>query len=213
VSNQILSNVSDVGTNRNENIEKPNKQQKGKTHSSTDMAKKKIIVDVPVESQIHRLLIGNDEKLEITEKKLEALEDNAIIYDGILNKINYINGNQKLVPRYCQATKKEFKYFKSMYSSTVWQDKPLFRVPFEDLEHVIIVKDESVKHKNPDIKFIFQISVKLDSEIFKYSKEHKIDLEFVKNTCQNVLEFATDNIETGFAFFKILHFMLGIGKK
>jgi hypothetical protein len=50
-----------------------------------------------------------------------------------------------------------------MYSSTVWQDKPLFRISFNNIDKVMIVKDDMIKQKFPEIKFIFQIHLNTDS--------------------------------------------------
>ena len=64
------------------------------------------------------MIFKNDVKLEIIEKKLAFLEDcriifnlDSIIYDGMLSKISYVNKILKLTVRYCQVTKKKFKYF------------------------------------------------------------------------------------------------------
>ena len=95
-----------------------------------------------------------------------------------------------------------------MYSSSVWKDKPLFRIYFEDVEKVGVVQNQLLKNLNQDIKFHFQIEIKSDVS-FKKSKV----LENEEPQNDSLIEFCSSSQEIGCGFFNVLNFMLNRLKK
>lgn len=90
-------------------------------------------------------------------------------------KITFFKDDYKVYLKYCQITKKCFKYFKSIYSSTVYLDKPLMRVPISNIEKVVIGNNKIQKLKNFNIKVIIQVYIRFDeskiikNNIFRFS--------------------------------------------
>jgi hypothetical protein len=61
-----------------------------------------------------------------------------------MHKITYYK-EAKLIERYCQVTKQYFKYFKSIYSSTVYLDKPLMRLPIANIDKILVSRSTKLK--------------------------------------------------------------------
>ncbi len=72
-------------------------------------------------------------------------------------RINAGRSGYKKVLRYFQITKHEFKYFNSIFSSSVWHDKPLYRVKIENIKNVKISNDDMVRFKFEDVNFVIDI--------------------------------------------------------
>jgi hypothetical protein len=66
----------------------------------------------------------------------------------------------KLIQRYCQVTKKYFKYFKSIYSSTVYLDKPLLKLPLMNIDKIMISKGSKELKSKASIEVNIQIYIK-----------------------------------------------------
>jgi hypothetical protein len=135
--------------------------------------KDNIIVQVKKQqSNIHKELYLNDNEVLINEKTLQALNKSkilhnidCIIYDLEMFKINNHKKDVKLIERYCQVSKKYFKYFKSIYSSTVYLDKPLLRLPIANIDKIMISKsNKDAKFKNVEV--FVQIYVKFTESNF-----------------------------------------------
>ena len=54
-----------------------------------------------------------------------------------------------------------------MYSYSIWQNKPLIRLSYDEIDQIIIVNDKGVKYKNPNIKIVFQLCIKIKSGYLK----------------------------------------------
>jgi hypothetical protein len=107
-------------------------------------------------------------------------------------RINLDKKGYKKVIRYFQVTKREFKYFHSIFSSTVWNDKPLFRIKLSDIEKITVSDDDRVKIKFNDVKFVFKIHIK--KENFKLEDNYR----------NQFLEFGCEDPEAGVTAIKII---------
>jgi hypothetical protein len=86
-----------------------------------------------------------------------------------MSKIKIFKNDFKISLRYCQITKFYFKYYKSLYSSTVWLDKPLIRLPIFNIEKLIIGKNTIQNLKQSyNIKVIIQIHIRFDESNIIY---------------------------------------------
>jgi hypothetical protein len=83
-------------------------------------------------------------------------------------KITYYK-ELKLIQRYCQVTKKHFKYFKSIYSSTVYLDKPLLRLPLANIDRIMLSKHSKGMKTNLDIQINIQIYIKFTESIVYFT--------------------------------------------
>ena len=86
----------------------------------------------------------------------------AVIYDTEFFIINEFKTGIKCVGRYFQITKSELKYFQSIYSQSVINDRPLFRLPLIDIQKITLLDDDNIRMKLHKIKLIFQISYDLN---------------------------------------------------
>jgi len=85
-----------------------------------------------------------------------------VIYDTEFVIINEFKNGIKCVSRYFQITKTELKYFQSIYSQSVINDRPLFRIPLTDIKKVTLLDNDNIRMKLHKIKLIFQISYELN---------------------------------------------------
>lgn len=82
-------------------------------------------------------------------------------------KLNIIKGEYKPSFKYGQISKCYFKYFNSQYSSSVWKDRPLMRLPLSNIEKIIICENLKYKKKNLEkINVVVQIFI-----LFNKSKD------------------------------------------
>ena len=105
-------------------------------------------------------------------------------------KINLSKNGYKKVVRYFQVTKSEFKYYNSIFSSSVWNDKPLFRINIKNVDKITISDDDIVKMKFNDVKFLFKMQIKEQEE---------------ENF--TILEFGCEDPQIGISLIKIFMLM------
>ena len=80
-----------------------------------------------------------------------------------LYKPTYLK-EHKLIQKYCEVTKVHFKYYKSIYSSSVYYDKPLLRLPISNIDKIMISKTIDIKLKNgPQIAMFIHIYIRYDN--------------------------------------------------
>jgi hypothetical protein len=145
----------------------------------------------------------NEKEILISKTNLDQLSQDDIIYDGELFKLNINKNGYKRVIRYFQITKKEFKYYNSIFSSSVWNDRPLYRINLENITNISISNDEMYKIKFNDIKFVFNLTVNNINHA-KLETENKIlmNLEQIKEDL--ILEFGCEDPEIGISLIKII---------
>ena len=130
-----------------------------------------LILNIPhSETRINKEYLLNDKEIKITFDKIIYLNHlninstNKVIYDGQLEKVNFNKYGYKLVLRYFQITKDEFKYFNSIFSSSVWYNKPLFVIPIKNIHKIDFSKDsQNIILKNSNIKIVIDIIVVSDN--------------------------------------------------
>ncbi len=207
VSNTLT--ISNNSTNRS-HITKRKKAQK-------DL----ILPLVRKETNIDPTFLQNESKIVINEKKILGLSDSnfvinldAVIYDLEVFKMTIFNGDNRYAQKYCQITKKEFKYFSSIYSSTVWQDRPLLRLPIIDIEKARLKYNQH--HK---IKGLVIGSTMTDLQIYiphLPSAEDKHDLILVKNKkngkMYKLFSFSIVDEESAQSLYKIINYLSSIFK-
>lgn len=108
----------------------------------------------------------NSKEILINEERLRKLPLDAIIYDGEIYRITTFRNTYKTQIRYCQITQKEIKYFSSIYSSSVWNDKPLLRIPIKNVINITIANEEITKLKYSGINLVFRLFLKFDESKF-----------------------------------------------
>ncbi len=96
----------------------------------------------------------------------------------------------KKVIRYFQITKKGFKYFNSVFSSSVWNDKPLFRTNIWNIADIKVSNNDTVKIKFSDVKLLIEMHFTVNEE---------------EN--ENILELGWSDSEVGISTIKILIFL------
>lgn len=82
-----------------------------------------------------------------------------------LLKLSNLKNLQKISLKYSQLTKCYFKYFKSIYSSTVWQDRPLLKIPISNIDKITVIKCKNNLPKilkNKNINILIQFSIIFD---------------------------------------------------
>jgi hypothetical protein len=128
--------------------------------------------------------------------------------------MNNFNGEYRYAQKYCQITKKEFKYFSSIYSSTVWQDRPLLRIPIIDIENARLKYNQH--HR---IKGLILGSTMTDLQIYTphiQSAEDKNDLMIVKNKktrkMYKFFSFSISDEESAQSLYKIINYLSSIFK-
>jgi len=82
-------------------------------------------------------------------------------------KLNIVKGEYKPSSKYAQITKGYFKYFNSIYSSSVWKDRPLMKLPLNNVEKIVICENLKNKKKNfGNINTVVQFYIVFDKSIF-----------------------------------------------
>ena len=118
---------------------------------------------------------------------LSKFSDNIILYDGNIYKVvNSKKDESKFILRYYQITKKNFRYYNSIHSLLLTNEKPL--------------EEFNIKY----IRDIEIIDIKL---LIKKKNEQKIKFAFVINMIENInfYIFATTDEEIGKNIIKILN--------
>lgn len=125
-----------------------------------------------------------------------------------MNKIKLFKNDLKVTERYCQLTRDHFKYFNSMYSSTVWLDKPLMRLPLENICKLHIGRNSDRKLKdNFNIEMILHVHFKFN-ELFHYNPNYEVvTYTNRKGEVINILEFGIKEEEDLLNLIKIISFL------
>ena len=137
---------------------------------------KNLIIEIQLqnETNIFKNLIQFDEEtnkkiIKLSINKLLSLDNNDIIYDGYLYKIQKNKDNEyKLYSRYFQITKNCFRYFNNINSL-----KNIL-VQF-DIRHIVTIqiKDKNfLKNLNlKNIEFVFTIYIDINNDFFVFATE------------------------------------------
>ena len=92
---------------------------------------------------------------------LSNFSDKAILFDGNIYKVTKEeNGVSRLIFRYFQITKKEFRFYKNVYSLLTINNKPLEEFNIKSMRNIEILDLNLLKNKNePKINFAFVINL------------------------------------------------------
>ena len=139
----------------------------------------------------HKLFNFSNKNNDISKYNiLEKMNDNTVIYEGIVYRIIKKENKIKLNPRYFQITKNSFKYFSGLKRLKVADEKPLVQ-----LDIGFIKRSEVL-----DLNYIDQNII----------KEYKIQLIFriiLTNNNESFI-FATDKIKLGDDCVSILNLLV-----
>jgi hypothetical protein len=133
----------------------------------------------------------------------------SVIYDLEIFKINLFKNEYKESKKYVQINKGHFRYFKSIYSSSVWLDKPLMNLPIENIDKVIIGSNNISKLKNNcKISVLLQIYITFN-EKFPFSSKYELLFINDQNSSTNhyLLEFGLEDEETARNIIRILGYL------
>ena len=164
-NNKLNNNYNDIFQNKNNNNQNENS-----------------FINIPIKykySKVNKNLIYNDENknkyIKLSYMILNSINTDYIIYDGLIYKVQRtkINGF-KLIEKYFQLTKNQFKYFNSIYSSQVYNNLPLVQFDIRNIINIEITdKDYLLNFINIENSshFVFTIILK-DNEYFIFSTEN-----------------------------------------
>ena len=140
-----------------------------------------------------------------------------VIYDLEFEKLNIIKGEYKPARKYCQITKEFFKYYNSIYSSTVWKDKPLLRLPLNNIEKMVLCQNLKTKKKNlSNINVIVQIFLIFNEskfclyfilKDFEYDTKYEITKQINENSVDYLIELGLESQEEALSLIKIIYFV------
>ena len=130
-------------------------------------------------SKVNKDLIYNDENknkyIKLSFMILNSINTDYIIYDGIIYKVQRTNINGfKLIEKYFQLTKNQFKYFNSIYSSQVYNNLPLIQFDIRNIINIEVTdKDYLLNFINLEnsSNFVFTIILN-NNEYFIFSTEN-----------------------------------------
>ena len=126
--------------------------------------------------------------IEISYKILNSIDISMIIYDGEIYKIQKNKTNIfQLINRYFQITKNSFKYFSNVYSSQVYNNKPLLQFDIRQISNIEILNIDSLELNE------------------KYSDYFCFIIKLINN--DDIFAFATTNKENGENIIKILNLL------
>lgn len=137
------------------------------SHSETRIKKNFMLNDKEICISFNRIIYS------YIEYKDEGVNtDKIIIFDGQIEKISYLKTGFKSVERYFQVTTNEFKYFNSVFSSSVWNNKPLFSISLKNIVSISFSsKNESIISKdinsNKLLKVVFDMEVLIDESFIE----------------------------------------------
>lgn len=163
-----------------------NNQRKGKTNNKNTQSHPKSMVTVNLPksaTQIDKSLLSSIDRISLTYSLLSSIDNFCILYDGEVFKIQKNKTGYKIVTRYFQITKNCFRYYNSIYSSQVYNNKPLVQFDVRHIGNIDISNDNVLKFKYDKIAFSFTI----------YLDNHK-----------DFFEFGTDDPEFGSCIIKVL---------
>ena len=110
----------------------------------------------------HNLLnISVNGIFKLNYNMLSNFSDKAILFDGNIYKVTKEeNGISRLIFRYFQITKKEFRFYKNFYSLLTINNKPLEEFNIKSMRNIEILDLNLLKNKNePKINFAFVINL------------------------------------------------------
>ena len=133
-----------------------------------------VSVSIPKSStQIDKNILSNSsEKIILSYKLLNEIDNSCILYDGEVLKIQKNKTGYKIVSRYFQITKNGFKYYNSMYSSQVYNNKPLVQFDIRHISNIEISSDNILKFKYEKIKFAFTIYLDNNKDFFEFGTDN-----------------------------------------
>lgn len=187
------------------------------TKEVNELKKIDLLLSIPhSETRISKDFIINDKEINITfEKIINCNQPTNVIFDGQIEKVNIFKNGYKLVMRYFQITRSEFRYFNSIFSSSVWNDKPLFVIPIKNIRDIKISNesDKILSKVKRNLKIILDIEIVIDENIKDDQFQdvyhlRKNDLEDNKTNIINEklvkITFTTEDEEKGLSLMKIL---------
>ena len=114
-------------------------------------------------TQINHNLLNSSVKgiFTLNFNMLSNFSDKAILFDGNIYKVTKEeNGISRLIFRYFQITKKEFRFYKNVYSLLTINNKPLEEFNIKCMRNIEILDLNLLKNKNePKINFAFVINL------------------------------------------------------
>ena len=114
-------------------------------------------------TQINHNLLNSSVKgiFTLNFNMLSNFSDKAILFDGNIYKVTKEeNGISRLIFRYFQITKKEFRFYKNVYSLLTINNKPLEEFNIKSMRNIEILDLNLLKNKNePKINFAFVINL------------------------------------------------------
>lgn len=114
-----------------------------------------------------------------------------------------------------------FKYFNSQYSSSVWKDRPLMRLPLTNIEKIVICENLKQKKKNLEkINIVIQIyllfnesKLLIQNLEFKYDSKYEITKQTIKDKTAYLIELGLETKEKALTLVKIIYFVRKILNK
>ena len=169
------------------------KKEKDGNDSIIKSKDNKDIIKVKIQfkgTQINKTLLNNSVNniFILNYNLLSKISNNSILYDGNIYKVtNTKKGESKLIMRYFQITKLYFKYFNSVQSLLLPNNKPLDFFEIKKIKNIEIIDINLLKNKNKN--------------------EQKIKFAFVVNLIENInfFIFATNDRELGMNVINILN--------
>ena len=169
------------------------KKEKDENNSILKLKDNKDIIKVKIlfkGTQINKTLLNNSVNniFILNYNLLSKISFNSILYDGNIYKVtNTKKGESKLIMRYFQITKLYFKYFNSVQSLLLPNNKPLDFFEIKKIKNIEIIDINLLKNKNKN--------------------DQKIKFAFVVNLIENInfFIFATNDKEFGFNIINILN--------
>lgn len=169
------------------------KKEKDENNSILKLKDNKDIIKVKIlfkGTQINKTLLNNSVNniFILNYNLLSKISFNSILYDGNIYKVtNTKKGESKLIMRYFQITKLYFKYFNSVQSLLLPNNKPLDFFEIKKIKNIEIIDINLLKNKNKN--------------------EQKIKFAFVVNLIENInfFIFAINDRELGMNVINILN--------
>jgi hypothetical protein len=136
--------------------------------------------------RVPKLDLNMSRPVSETMRSCRNNKDARIIYQGELMKYRPCISSQFL-PRWCQLTSTEFKFFKSSWCANFSNDKPLVSFQLQQIEYVKRVRfhisEKHSKHIKENNHYQFEIFLYDEYEIPNMSR-HTDTLHITKNSMQ-----------------------------
>ena len=135
--------------------------------------------------------IGN--KISISYEKLDNINNEQILYDGIIYKVvDNIDNNEieyKFLDRYFQISKNCFRYYNNINEAINEKDKPLVQFDIRHILNIEIFDNNFLGNfkinGNKNINILFCIYIKDNNDFFVFAHYNK----YVGNNIINILQF------------------------